>query len=88
MTNESLIYSLAAVVDRLSATGNRWWPGTEMAPVTVRRWDTYSRRHPKAKRVTIDERVLDLAKGLQTHFELGFGTPLSEWRDLAEALAE
>jgi hypothetical protein len=89
MSNVVRIASLAAIVERLNATGDSWWPGAEIAGVAIRRWDSYPRRHPKAKRVTHDDRVLDLAKGLQEHFEPD--TPCthpSDWRALALALAE
>jgi hypothetical protein len=56
--------------------------------VALRRWGSYARRHAKAKRVPESHRVLDLAKGLQAHFEPDIPyTPLSDWCRLAEALA-
>ncbi len=59
-----------------------------MAPVAFRRWASFARRHPKAKCVTADDRILDLAKGLQAHFEPSTPyTPLSEWLHLAGILA-
>lgn len=79
---------LAAVIDAESQAGIRWWSGAEMAPVAFRRWTSFARRHPKAKRPTLDDRVLDLAKGLQTHFEPDTPyTPLNEWLHLAGILA-
>ena len=90
MSREALIPNLVAVVERLNAAGDSWgWPAVEMARIAIRRWDSYSRRHNKAKRLTNDDRVLDLAKGLQAHFEPDIPyTHPSDWRALAEALAE
>jgi hypothetical protein len=59
-----------------------------MAPIALRPWSSFARRH-KTKRPTVDDRVLDLAKGLQAHFEPGIPyTPLSEWLHLAKILAQ
>jgi hypothetical protein len=59
-----------------------------MAPIAFRRWSSFSRRN-KSKHPTADDRVLDLAKGLQAHFEpTQQYTPLSEWLHLAKILAE
>ena|GEM_PF-6341811 len=59
-----------------------------MAPVAIRRWSSFARRHPNAKHPTTEDRVLDLANGLQDHFVPGtLNTPLSEWRHLAGILA-
>jgi hypothetical protein len=90
MSHDILITDLVAVVDRLAADGDRWaWPGVEIASVAVRRWTSYSRRFKKPKHVTIDERVHDLAKGLQAHFEPDIPyTHPADWRGLANALAE
>ena len=80
--------ALAAAIDGESQVGLRWWPGTEMAPVAFRRWSSFGRRHPKTKRVSAEDRVLDLAKGLQAHFEPNTPyTPLSEWLHLSGILA-
>jgi hypothetical protein len=59
-----------------------------MAPIAVRRWSSFARRHSKSKHPTVEDRVLDLAKGLQAHFEPDTPyTPLSEWLHLAGILA-
>lgn len=80
--------TLAAAIDAESRVGLRWWPGAEMAPIAFRRWFSFARRHPKAKEPSTDDRVLDLAKGLQSHFEPSTPyTPLSEWLHLAGILA-
>jgi hypothetical protein len=80
--------ALAAAIDAESQVGIRWWPGAGMAPVAFRRWSSFARRHPKTKRLTTDDRVLDLAKGLQAHFEPDIPyTPLTEWVHLAGILA-
>ncbi len=79
--------ALAAVIDLESQVGTRWWPGVEMAPIAFRRWASFMRRH-KSSDPTIEDRVLDLAKGLQAHFEPDAPyTPLSEWLHLAGVLA-
>jgi len=88
MARSDVERALAAAIDAESQVGIRWWPGAEMAPVAFRRWSSFARRHPKAKRPTAEDRVLDLAKGLQAHFEPDTPyTPLSEWLHLAGILA-
>jgi hypothetical protein len=87
MTRVDLEAALAAVIDAESTTGLCWWPGSEMAPIVYRRWSSFSRRH-KTKRATAEQRIDDLAKGLQAHFEPGIAyTPHSEWLYLAQLLA-
>jgi hypothetical protein len=87
MTRPEMEAALAAAIDAESAVGIRWWPGREMAPVAFRRWSTFSRRN-KAKHPTTEDRVLDLGKGLQAHYEPDVPyTPLSEWLHLARVLA-
>lgn len=88
MSNEVLIANLIHVIQRLNAKGASWnWSGTEMAVCAIRRWRSYARRHPKAKHPTNEQRVSDLAKGLQAHFEPDIPyTHPAEWRALAEAL--
>ena len=88
MAREDVERALAAAIDAESQVGLRWWPGAVMAPVVVRRWASFARRHPKAKRPTVDDRILDLAKGLQAHFEPGTSyTPPSEWLHLTRILS-
>jgi len=86
----NLIPKLVALVDRLNAQGDIWGGGeAEIAHIALRRWSSFARRHPKVKHPTVDDRVLDLAKGLQSHFEPDIPyTPRSDWRALAGALAE
>src|SRR5260370_29607299 len=90
MSHETLISNLVNAIERLNAADDSWgWPGEQIARIAIRRWDSYSRRHSKTKRVTDGERVLDLAKGLQAHFEPDIPyTPKSDWRALAEALVQ
>jgi hypothetical protein len=90
MSREASIAALTAVVERLNAAGDIWeCAGEEIARIALRRWSSYERRHPKQKRVSDDHRILDLAKGLQSHFEPDTPfTPFSDWSRLAEALAE
>lgn len=81
--------ALAAAIDSESQVGLRWGPGKEMAPVAFRRWSSFGRRHPKAKQASAQDRVFDLAKGLQAHFEPDTAyTPLSEWLHLAGILRQ
>lgn len=88
MTPSGVEQALAAAIDAESRVGIRWWPGTEMEPVAVRRWASFSRRH-KTKLPTVEDRVLDLAKGLQAHYEPDVPyTPLSEWFHLARTLGQ
>jgi hypothetical protein len=90
MSRDALLSSLAAVVERLAAEGAPWgWPREEIASIALRRWDSFGRRHAKAKRVSKNNRVLDLAKGLQAHFEPDVPyTNLSDWIWLAKALTQ
>src|SRR5260370_31089691 len=90
MSADALIPNLVATVECLNAAGDSWsWAGEEIARVAIRRWVSYSRRHNRAKRITTHERVIDLAKGLQAHFEPDIPyTHPSDWRALATALAE
>jgi hypothetical protein len=89
MSREAVIAPLVAAVERLNAAGDIWGSaGEEIARLALRRWESYARRHKKTKRVTHDQRVLDLAKGLQAHFEPDIPyTPLSDWYHLAQTLA-
>jgi hypothetical protein len=88
MAREDVEREVAEAVDAESQTGIRWWPGQEMAPVAFRRWSSFARRHAKAKKPSADDQVVDLAKGLQAHFEPNTPyTPLSEWLHLAGILA-
>jgi hypothetical protein len=85
--HHSLEQTLAATIDAESADGVRWWAGAEMAPIAVRRWFSFERRH-KQKSPTADDRVRDLAKGLQAHFEPETPfTAWAEWLHLAGKLA-
>ncbi len=57
-----------------------------MAPIAFRRWSSFARRH-KTKSPAIKERELDLAKGLQAHFEPDVPyTAMAEWLHLAKVL--
>src|SRR5262245_55441974 len=86
MTRSEVKRALAAAIQAQSRVGIQWWPGTKMAPIAFRRWSSFSRRH-RIKCPTIEDRVLDLAKGLQAHFEPDVPyTPLSEWLHLARIL--
>ena len=87
MTREESEQLLAAAIDAESGRGSTWWPGVEMAPIAWRRWSSFARRHLKSKNSTNEDRALDLAKGLQAHFESEIPyTPLSEWLHLAGIL--
>jgi hypothetical protein len=75
MTRSEIETALAAAIDAESLVGIRWWPGREMAPIAFRRWSSFDRRWRAVKRrhrtrtPTFDDRVIDMAKGLQAHFE-------------------
>jgi hypothetical protein len=87
VTRAEVEQALAKAIDAESGRGIHWWPGDEMAPLAYRRWVSLSRRN-KSKRPTQEERVLDLAKGLQACFEPTVPyTPQSEWLHLAWLLA-
>lgn len=87
MTRDEVEIAVAAAIDAESKTGASWWPGSEMAPIAVRRWFSFSRRR-KTKRPTNDDRVLDLAKGLQARFEPdALYTHFGEWMHLATVVA-
>jgi len=87
MTRDEMETALAATIDAESTVGIRWWPGRDMAPVAYRRWHSFARRH-KINRPTDEQRIDDLAKGLQAHFEPEVPyTPPSEWLHLAKVLA-
>lgn len=85
-----LIAALVAAVDGITAGGDglRWWPGVDVAPIAYRRWRSFARRN-KSKTPTHEQRVLDLVKGLQSHFESDKPyTHVSDWLSLAEPLAD
>jgi hypothetical protein len=70
MTRSEVEDALAAAIDAESATGIPWgWPSSEMASIAFRRWSSFARRHKTAKRPTLEDRVIDLEKGLQSHYE-------------------
>jgi len=88
MTRQDLENALASRIDEESQVGIRWWPGKEMAPIAYRRWSSFSRRHPQ-HRTTFNDRIRDLAKGLQAHFEPDVPyTPDAEWVHLATLLGD
>ena len=87
--DSEIIAALAAAVDEISANGNgiQWWQGEQVAPIAYRRWHSFARRN-KSHTPTHDQRVNDLVKGLQSHFELDIPyTHVNDWRSLAEPLA-
>jgi hypothetical protein len=87
VTRSEVETALAVLIDAEAANGNRWWPGREMAPIAFRRWSSFARRH-KTKHPTVEDRTLDLAKGLRAHFEPDIPyTPMSEFIYLARVLA-
>ena len=89
MNRSEIESTMANVIDKESVVGLRWWPGKEMASIAYRRWSTFTRRHKKARCMTNEDRILDLAKGMQAHFEPDFAyTPLNEWLHLAHKLAD
>ena len=88
MDRAAVELELAAVVERLREAGASWWPGVEIAPVAYRRWQSFARRS-KMKQPSHQQRVLDLAKGLQSTFEPeALCTHPNDWQALAECLAD
>lgn len=86
MTRSEVESALAAAIDADSATGAAWWPGSEMASIAFRRWSSYAHRHKKQP--TLEDRVLDLEKGLRSHYEPDIPySPPGEWLRLARLLA-
>lgn len=79
---------LSSVIERLRKAGDSWWPGNEIAPIAYRRLNSFGRRN-QSKHPTQTERVNDLAKGLQAHFEpeVPYTHP-NDWRHLALNLVE
>jgi hypothetical protein len=90
MSHELLIQKLVNALEQLAAAGDRFaWPSDEIASVAIRRWESYSRRFKKPNRVTFEERLNDLAKGLAAHFEPDIPyTHPADWRGLAKVLAD
>jgi hypothetical protein len=87
MSREAIEQALAEAVEECRSQGDSWWPGEQVAPIAYRRWTTIGRR-TKAKQVTREDRVRDLVKGLQSHFEPDIPyTHPNDWVGLAEALA-
>lgn len=79
--------ALAQAIDVESRVGIVWWHGADMAPIALRRWTSFDRRN-KTNRPALEDRILDLAKGLQTHFEPGVArTSMSEWLHLAGVMS-
>jgi hypothetical protein len=88
MTRSKIEAALAAAIDADSATGIPWWPSSEMASIAFRRWSSFARRHKKTKRPTFDDRVVDLEKGLRSHYEPEIPySPPGEWLRLSRLLA-
>lgn len=87
MPREGVEAELARAVERLRAEGASWWAGDVVAPIAYRRWTSFARRN-KANHPNREQRVRDLAKGLQAHFEPDVPyTHPGDWQALAEALA-
>ena len=88
MTRSEVEAALAEIIDAESAIRIPWFPGSQMAPIAFRRWSSFGRRH-WTKIVGVEDKVLDLAKGLQAAFEPDVArTPLSEYIHLARKLVE
>jgi hypothetical protein len=88
MTRAEIEAGLAEAIDAESATGFRWWPGNEMAPIAYRRLVSFARRNA-AKHPTDEQRAVDLVKGLQAHFEpeIPYTSP-GDWLHLARMLVK
>ena len=86
MTRSQIQNALAVAIDTTDWEF-RWWPGVDMAPIAYRRWFSFSRRY-KGKHPKMEERVLDLSKGMRAHFEPDIPyTSESAWLHLAQVLA-
>lgn len=86
MNREVIEQKLAEAVERLRAEGDSWWPGAEIAPIAFRRLSTFSRRQ-RTRHTSDEDRIRDLVKGLQSHFEPGVPyTHPTDWRCLATEL--
>ena len=60
----------------------------EMASLAFRRWSSFARRHKKTKHPTFEDRVVDLEKGLRSHYEPDIPyEPPGEWMRVARFLA-
>jgi hypothetical protein len=58
-----------------------------MAPIVYRRWFSFARRN-RSKHPTQEDRIADLAKGIEAAFDAGgLYSPPGEMVDLARALA-
>jgi hypothetical protein len=69
MEREQVESALAAAIDADGYMPPGYgYSRPEMASIAYRRWHSFSRR-TKAKHPTDDQRTLDLAKGLQEHFD-------------------
>jgi hypothetical protein len=79
-----------AIVAELMTVPTYWGRVKEdLARVALRRWQTYRRRHPKARQITHEDRVIDLAKAVQRHIDpTGVLDHPSDVRAVAAALAE
>ena len=90
MSDDALVATLAAAVERLNATADSWgWPAEEIARIAIRRWESYPGRHRKIPEQRLGHRVLDLAKGMQAHFEPDIPyTSKADWRALSDVLAK
>ncbi len=87
MTQAEIETEVARIVDVESEVGIRWWPGEKMAPIALRRWRSYARRQ-RGRSANLDDRIVDLAKGLQSHFGPDApSTPFSEFLHLSRLLA-
>jgi hypothetical protein len=87
MTRSDVESALAAAIDADSASGTPWRPGSEIASIAFRRWSSFARRHQQ-KQPTFEDRVLDLEKGLRSHYEPDIPySPPGEWLRLARLLA-
>ena len=86
MTRTEVEAMLAATIDAESLVGIHWRHGTELAQIAFRRWNSFERRN-KVKRPTMDNQILDLAKGLQSHIDPTRHDPFDEYVHLAKLLA-
>ena len=77
---------MAAIAED-EASGATWFSHEDMAKIAIRRWKSFGRRSA-AKKPMKEQRILDLAKGLKSHFDPESHDPLSHYVALAAIMAK
>ncbi|MCB9951684.1 MAG: hypothetical protein H6824_11945 [Planctomycetaceae bacterium] len=89
MNEDTLLQEIADVVQILNAAGASWnWPVDQIGTIALRRWNSFPRRN-KSKSPTRDDRIRDLIKGFQAHFEPDIPyTHVDDWRAIVEPIVD